>query len=181
MKYLLIGEETERLYFRLVQDLDFNSWIDLFTEGGDAARFLAMDKIETPQKQCEAWFTKLKERYTNDLGGMNALIDKASDKIVGQCGLLVQEVDNNTELEIGYSILPEYWNQGYAAEAAEKCRDFAFENNFSDYLISIVHVENIKSEKVAKKNSMKLWKTTTFKEIPVNIFRITRAEWEQIK
>jgi hypothetical protein len=39
-------------------------------------------------------------------------------------------------------------------------------------LISIVHVENQQSAKVALRNGMKPEKTTIYKEIPVNIFRI---------
>jgi RimJ/RimL family protein N-acetyltransferase len=88
------------------------------------------------------------------------------------CGLLVQEVDGINELEIGYSLHPAFWRKGYATEAAQKCRDFAFENNFAESLISIVHVENQQSAKVALRNGMKPEKTTIYKEIPVNIFRI---------
>ena len=33
-----------------------------------------------------------------------------------------------------------------------KCKNYAFENNLSDSLISMIHVENIGSEKVALKN-----------------------------
>jgi RimJ/RimL family protein N-acetyltransferase len=88
------------------------------------------------------------------------------------CGLLVQEVDGIKELEIGYSLHPAFLGKGYATEAAMKMRDFAFENNFADSLISIVHVDNLKSANVALRNGMTLEKTTNFKEIPVNIFRI---------
>lgn len=85
---------------------------------------------------------------------------------------MVQEVDGINELEIGYSHHPAFWGKGYATEAAQKCRDFAFENNFAETLISIVHVDNTASAKVATRNGMKLEKTTVYKEIPVNIFRI---------
>jgi len=92
---------------------------------------------------------------------------------------LVQEVDGIQELEIGYTIIPAYWNQGYATEAARKCKEFAFENNFADSIISIIHVENIRSEMVARKNGMQLDKTTSFKGFPVNIFRIRRSDFEK--
>jgi RimJ/RimL family protein N-acetyltransferase len=112
---------------------------------------------------------------------MNVLIDKSTGRIVGQCGLLVQEVDNDSEFEIGYSILPEYRRMGFATEAAHKCRDFAFNNSFSETLISIIHNENENSEKVAVKNGMKKTKRTVYKEMPVNIFRITKDDWLSLK
>lgn len=103
---------------------------------------------------------------------MNALIDKTSNTLIGQCGLLAQTVDDIEELEIGYSILPKYWKKGYASEAAKKCKKYAFENGFAKSLISIIHIDNIPSQKVAANNGMYLDKTTTYKDNPVHIFRV---------
>jgi ribosomal-protein-alanine N-acetyltransferase len=176
MKYLLTGQETDRLRFRLLTRDDYDTWIELFKDNSVVV-FLGMADLSSSQEQCDKWFTLCEDRYKNDLGGMNVLIDKSTDKLVGQCGLLVQDVDGTNELEIGYSILPKYWNKGYATEAAKKCRDFAFTNSFTDSLISIIHVDNIKSEKVAIKNGMTKTKQTVFKGMPVNIYRIYKKDW----
>jgi [ribosomal protein S5]-alanine N-acetyltransferase len=176
MKYLLTGQETDRLRFRLLIRDDFDTLIELFKDDS-VGGFLGMANLSTPQEQCEKWFKKCEDRYKNDLGGMNVLIDKSSGQIVGQCGLLIQNVDGIKELEVGYAILPKYWNKGYATEAAKKCRDYAFSNSFTDTLISIVHIRNLKSEKVALKNGMIKTKQTVFKEMPVNVFRINISDW----
>ncbi len=105
---------------------------------------------------------------------MNALIGKSSGKLIGHCGLLVQTVDEAQELEIGYSLLPAFWNKGYAYEAASKCRTFAFENNFSDSLISIISLLNLNSQRVAVKNGMFIEKETVFHGNRVYIFRVCR-------
>lgn len=106
---------------------------------------------------------------------MNVLINKSTNEFIGQCGLLVQTVEDVQRLEVGYSILPKFWGLGYATEAAIKCKNYAFENNHSDSLISIVHIENKASEIVALKNDMK-WekKLDSYHEMPVNIFRVDR-------
>ncbi|TXT58645.1 MAG: hypothetical protein BAJALOKI3v1_1240002 [Promethearchaeota archaeon] len=176
MKYLLTGQDTDRLRFRLLTRDDYDTWIELF-KNNLVGGFLGMADLSTPQEQCDKWFELCENRYKNDLGGMNVLIDKSTNKLVGQCGLLIQDVDCTKELEIGYSMLPKYWNKGYATEAAKKCRDFAFINSYTDTLISIVHIDNIKSEKVALKNGMTKTKQTVFKGMPVNIFRINKTEW----
>lgn len=179
MKYLLAGEESERLKFRLLEPNDFDEWMKLF-EGKDVSGFLGMAHIPTAKEQCQHWFDLQKRRYENDLGGMNVLVEKASGKMVGQCGLLIQELEGQKVMEIGYSVIPEFWGKGYAPEAAQKCRDFAFENNFTDFLISIIHLENSNSEKVAIKNGMKNTGQSTFKDMPVNIYKITRNEWMEL-
>jgi ribosomal-protein-alanine N-acetyltransferase len=173
MKYLLIGEETERLRLRLLLPNDYETWLEFFKKKG-VGNMLGMADIPTPEAQCQKWFNLIFDRYKNDLGGMNVLMDKNTGVFIGQCGLLVQEVDGIEELEIGYSILPKFWNQGYATEAARKCKEYAFQHKFADSIISIIHVDNLASEKVAKKNGMFLDKQTVFKEMPVNIFRVNK-------
>lgn len=177
MKYILEGEETERLQFRLLEESDFETWLPLFYDKS-AALFLGMDTSLTPKEHCQIWFDKVFNRYANDLGGMNVLIDKESNRLIGQCGLLVQTVVEKARLEVGYSILPEFWRAGYATEAAKKCRDEAFIKEFNTDLISIVHPENIASASVAIKNGMQLTMPNVLHGgMPANIFQITREEW----
>lgn len=180
MVYLLTGEETARLKFRLLEHSDFDYWIKFFRHP-DCARFLGLENAGTPREQCEEWFRRVWERYDKDLGGMNVLIDKTTNEFIGQCGLLVQEVDDRRELEIGYSIIPDYWGRGYATEAAIKCRDYAFNNDFAESIISIIHPENIRSVKVALKNGMINEKQTIFRDMPVVIYRIYKNDWVRIR
>lgn len=180
MKFVLQGQESERLKYRLLEPSDFETWLKLF-DGTNVAQFLGMAHLPTPEQQCQLWFDLQKNRYQNDLGGMNVLVSKETGKIVGQCGLLIQDVNGQREMEIGYSILPEYWRMGYASEAAQKCRDFAFENSYTESIISIIHIDNSNSEKVAIRNGMKQDSETIYKDMPVNIFRITNKKWLQLK
>ncbi len=174
MKYLLTGHQTERLSFRLLTPDDFDIWVPLFKEK-NVALFLGLDVTLSPTGLCKAWFDKAFNRYENDLGGMNVLIDKQTNQFIGQCGILVQTVDDVERLEVGYSILPKFWNQGYAFEAANTCKNYAFENNFTDSLISVVHIDNIGSEKVAIKNGMTFEKRT---EDVFNVFSIDKKDWK---
>jgi len=172
MKYLLAGQETERLKFRLLKLEDFDSWVDLFKEN-NVAKYLHLDPKLSEPELCKVWFDKALHRYEHDLGGMNVLIDKKTNRLIGQCGLLIQTIENIERLEIGYSILPEFWNQGFASESAIKCKNYAFENNFANSLISMIHIDNISSEKVALKNGMAFEK----KLDAFNIFRVDKKDW----
>lgn len=173
----LFGQETGRLSFRRLNEDDFDTWLP-FCEDSEIMRYFAFSETASALEKCRQWFDKIAWRYENLQGGMNALIDKESGAFVGQCGLLVHTVDDIEELEIGYSLMPGARGLGYALEAARKCRDFAFQNNFSDSLISIIHPDNIASQQVALKNGMKLSKQTVYNTMPVNIYRIMREEWK---
>ncbi len=105
-------------------------------------------------------------------GGMNSLIEKSSGALIGYGGLLWQKVGEDYELEVAYSLLPVYRARGFATEAAMKCRDFAFENNFAESVISIVSLTNTPSANVATKNGLTIEKQTIYKENEVNIFRM---------
>ncbi|MFT4695748.1 MAG: ribosomal-protein-alanine N-acetyltransferase [Urechidicola sp.] len=157
MNYLLTGEETERLSFRLLNNEDYDSWLPLF-ERKNVAKFLLLDHSLSQKELCDKWFEKSMMRYEKKLGGMNVFFDKVSGEFIGQCGLLIQNIEDVEYLEVGYSILPTHWNRGYASEAAIKCKNFAFENDLTDSLISIIHKENIGSRKVAINNGMSLFK-----------------------
>jgi len=180
MKYILEGQETERLKFRLLNERDFDEWVELFTDNG-VSKVLGMDKIGTPKEQCEKWFEWTFDRYKNNLGGQNILINKSTNKIIGQSGLLVREIDGIKEIEVAYSILPSFRQKGFATEASQKCRDYAFENNFSKRLISIINTKNPNSAKVALNNGMQNDRTIDFHGNQVNIYQITIDQWKKLK
>lgn len=173
MTYLLPNQQTTRLLFREISLSDFDAWIKFF-ESSETSKHWVEEK-ETPGAACEKWYARQQERNENNLGGMNALVEKSSGKLVGHCGLLVQTVDEATELEIGYSLLPEFWGKGYAIEAAQKCKEYAFENSLATSLISIISLSNLPSQKVAAKNGMSIERQTVYKENQVYIFRVAKV------
>lgn len=175
-KYSLEGQETERLLFRKITEQDFDTWL-AFCKYPDSLKYIFSQeqlKMEDPIERCRMWFKRVFNRYENGLGGMNALIEKQTGAFVGQCGLLIQTIDDIEELEIGYSLMPAFRGKGFASEAAIKCKEFAFENNYATSLISVIVPENTDSIKVAMNNGMKLDKTTTSNGDVVNIYRINK-------
>jgi ribosomal-protein-alanine N-acetyltransferase len=178
MKYVLDGVETTRLRFRLLQPEDFDTWLHFFREPEAVQHWNVENPV--PEELCRQWFEKAFFRYANNLGGMNVLVDKVSGAFVGQCGLLMQTVDGAEELEIGYSIMPTFWRSGFASEAARACRDYTFKMGLRDNLISIIHVDNIKSQAVAVNNGMQRGVRTVYAGNPVYIYRLHRTDWERL-
>lgn len=170
--YLLDNEETERLIFRKVLPTDFDIWLPFHEDPRSSQYWKGLPK--DPKKACSEQFSRIFERYEEESGGMNALISKERNTLIGLAGILLQTVADQQEFEIGYSILPSYWRQGYAFEAAEKCKSVAFGRNWAKSLISIIQVDNIPSQKTAIKNGMHIDFATTYRTNPVYIFRVTK-------
>lgn len=168
--YLLDGFESDRLFFRKVRPSDMKFWLPFHQDPRTSEFWEGLPKDAT--MACEQDLQRTFDRYANNLGGKMALISKTTGEFIGQSGLLVQEVDHNKELEVAYSLLPKFWKQGYAIEAATACKAYALSKKLSRSLISIIHKDNIPSQKVALKNGMRHDTTTDYHGNPVYIFRI---------
>lgn len=172
-RYLLEDSRTERLNFRKFKSTDYKLWLPFHLDPG-SSQFWEGTPV-SPEKACREQFEKIFERYQKGLGGMNALIEREQGLLIGMCGLLIQEIDGQNELEIGYSLLPEFRGMGYATEAGRHCRDHAFDNAWAESLISIIHIANTPSMKVASRLGMILNGTTQYKNNPVRIFRVDKS------
>lgn len=182
--YLLFGEQTNRLILEKVTASMYDDWLPLF-ERPEVGKYLSMDEQLNQRQRCDEWFTKSLNRYKDRTGGMNALIHKETGKLVGKSGLLIQQIDGEEHLEVGYSILPEYWGKGYATEAAifikNKAFELGYDKDFGNQLISVIHEENKGSQQVAIRNGMNRFKEyPNYKEKPFFIYRQTRMEWVEL-
>jgi ribosomal-protein-alanine N-acetyltransferase len=167
--YLLNNIISDRLLFRKLKASDFELWLPFHKDKRTSEFWNGLP--EDSQLACKADFERTFYRYENNLGGKLALLSKHNNQLVGLAGLLVQEINQKKEIEIAYSILPEYWGLGYATEAANECKKFAIKNNICHSLISIIHRDNIPSQNVAVRTGMSLDFKTTYHNNPVYIFR----------
>jgi RimJ/RimL family protein N-acetyltransferase len=84
------------------------------------------------------------------------------------------------EIEIGYRLDSNFWNRGLTTEAARAVRDHGFRDLKLDYVISLIHPENVPSRRVAEKNGMTLERKTTFRGFPTFVFSINRQRWLEL-
>lgn len=162
--------ETPRLITRFLKNEDAVKWAR-FLSNSECTKFFPQVPGLSIESKAEQWIEKQILRYSEKRFGLQALIDKQTGEMVGQCGLLLQEVDGVEELEVGYHIFREFWGRGYAPEAARAFINYGFQEKLSNSIISIIHSENTNSQRVAAKNNLKLDKQTIWRDVPALIFR----------
>ena len=119
---------------------------------------------------CNEWIQRQLGRYKDNQLGLCALELLSTGDLIGMAGILSHEIDGQEEIEVGYHLLSKYWGNGYATEAAVFCKKFALENELAENIISIIHLENQNSMRVAERNGMKKLRETKFRDFPVFIF-----------
>ena len=87
--------------------------------------------------------------------GLFSVILKSEEILIGDCGLEHMEVDGEKVAELGYDLRSDYWNQGFATEAASAVRDYAFNELKLPCLISLIQVFNGASRRVSEKIGMR--------------------------
>ncbi|MFL5911618.1 MAG: GNAT family N-acetyltransferase [Gaiellaceae bacterium] len=133
---------------------------------------------------------------TTDLAGMRAAIEKwlarwdASDlgffvlerrddhHVVGRAGFLVwdpetwtvSELDDRSEVEIGWTLIRTHWGHGYASEAALALRDWTDRRR----LISLIQHGNERSVRVAEKLGERYERDVVVRGVRTRLFALER-------
>src|SRR3984957_8943167 len=121
------------------------------------------------------WIARNQQRYRDDGVGLWAMELAETKQLVGDCGIVLQNVEGHALYEIGYHLRRDLWGQGLATEAAIACRDWGFANLKTDRLISLIRPENIPSRRVAERNGMTIWKEISWRGLTHYVYSIQRT------
>jgi ribosomal-protein-alanine N-acetyltransferase len=162
--------ETIRLVLREFRPEDADSLAQILSDP-ETMRF-----YPTPCDRAgvEQWIERNRERYKNDGAGLWAMVLKSTGELIGDCGIILQEVEGERLYEVGYHLRRDYWRKGLATEAAIACRDWAFANLQTDRLISLIRPQNLPSRRVAERNGMTIWKEITWRGLSHCVYSIQK-------
>lgn len=163
--------ETKRLVLREMTLHDVDDLLEVLSDS-EAMQFYPQP---FDRQMVQTWIERNVQRYAQHGFGLWALILKQTGRLIGDCGLVVQEVDGVKEIEIGYHIRRDLWGKGLATEAAQACRDFGFNQLGFDKLISLIHPANVASHRVAEKNGMRLIKEIEWRNKPTCVYVVERS------
>ncbi len=125
---------------------------------------------------------RIQQSYRENGYGLWAAELKETGEFIGRVGLIRQDdVAGQTEIEVGYALVPKFWKRGYATEAAMACRDWAFQHLDCERVVSLVHTINLPSCRVAERNGMRVVAELARWNLPHFVYAITRAEWGMLR
>ena len=144
--------ETSRLHLRSMKLSDLDELLEIF---GDTKVMASFDQGPFDRAQMQRWIERNLEHQRRYGYGLYSVILKSERVLIGDCGLEHMELGGEQVAELGYDFRSDYWNRGYATEAATAVRDYARQVLGLPHLISLIRVGNQASRRVAEKIGMR--------------------------
>lgn len=168
--------ETERLIVRPLTHEDVPALTEILSDPEVMKYSLRGVCDEEATRQFIDWCLRCYESYGV---GPWALVEKGTGTLMGFCGVGPELVDDVEETNLGYRLAQQYWNQGFATEAAQGVMRYVFEQKHSESVVVIIEPEHVASVRVTEKSGFRDYCTQEFHGRPVRIYRMSREGWEQ--
>jgi RimJ/RimL family protein N-acetyltransferase len=121
----------------------------------------AFESAPFDERQMARWIQRNLDHQAEHGYGLYSVRLKTNGLLIGDCGLEMMEIDGMPVAELGYDFRSDYWNQGFATEAAAAVRDHAFDRLNLRRLVSLIRVGNVASRRVAEKIGMECLSEST--------------------
>ena len=172
--------ETSRLWLRWPRALDAQA-IHRFCSLWEVARYTARIPHPYPAGSAERFIYSAREG--NATGRELTLVLTAKKGKRETLGSISLETRGSDRLTVGFALAPEYWNKGYATEAARAMIKTGFGLTSAVEILADVPVENVAAARVLEKNGFETVATGR-KGAPARgglvecqTFKLTRQAW----
>ncbi|WP_365715544.1 GNAT family N-acetyltransferase [Shimia sp.] len=164
MRYEVPQLETDRLILRAHRESDIASEIEFFQTAPSKM-------VGGPKAADDVWryISMMMGHWALRGYGLWALEEKATGTYVGRAGLWMPL--GYDEPEIGWTLMNHATGKGYATEAAQTARAYAYDVLGWDTAVSLTLPENTASQAVAKRLGASLERTFESKYGPAQIWR----------
>jgi len=164
--------ETKRLILRKLVTSDDKELLEILADGGmpQWAEYGPPD-INYAQE----FINRFIQSYKNNNFGVWAIIEKQNNKLIGYCGIHKIKINETEEKpELAYRIYKKLQGNGYATEAANAVKDYAFNVLKLPAIVCCIAHDNQKSINVATKVGLTYWKEGSFKGKPCRVYKIVK-------
>ena len=148
--------ETKRCLLRKFKKSDYRS-LFMLDSNPEVHKYLYNNPINTFQDS-SAYIEKLLNDYQNhDIGRLH-VSDKKTNEFIGWAGLKYNTLKLNGKtnyFDIGYRILPKFWNKGFATELSLGIIDYYYDNfDLIKNIVGITRHDNVASIRVLEKSGL---------------------------
>ena len=162
--------ETDRLLLRpwSLDDIEglYKVWAD-----PQVRRYLWDDEVIS-RERAAATVRKCVASASEHGVGLWCLLPKPGDVLAGFCGF--RFIDESAAIELLYGLLPEYWGQGLATEAARAALQYGFEAGLFERVYGRTDVANVASVRVMERLGMKFERESHIGALPTLIYSLAR-------
>jgi ribosomal-protein-alanine N-acetyltransferase len=162
--------ETERLVLRRFAPGDLDELARLRADPL-VMRYIGEQSREKVEQRLQYYIAL----YESHGFGMWAVIDKATQAMIGWCGLIF--LDKTPEVEVGYGVARSYWGRGLMTEAARAALRFGFERAGLERIVAVAMPDNTASRRVMEKLGMRYEKNVQHYGHDVVYYAIGRDEF----
>ena len=125
-----------------------------------------------PREGAERELKSILEHWGRHGYGRWAVLDREDGRMIGWCGLgFLPEIG---ETEVTYLLDKDYWNRGYATEAARISLSYGFEEAGLDRIIALAFPENAASRRIMEKIGMSYKEMIHIWKLDLVLYSITR-------
>ncbi len=96
--------------------------------------------------------------YPKGFGRYGVYLKENEQQLIGDCGIMLAEVNGQEAYDIGYIFHHPYWGNGYAMEAALAWKNYAFEELKLQQIVANMPTNHLASAKVAERIGLQLQK-----------------------
>ncbi|HLJ30055.1 MAG TPA: GNAT family N-acetyltransferase [Candidatus Angelobacter sp.] len=139
----------------------------------EVSRFIGGVKtLEQTRQRLLGWM----EEYKRYGFAKWAVILRSTGEFIGRCGLSLEQFDDTSEWELGWTLARAYWGQGYATEAAEAAMQHCFRVLGHSRLISLIRPQNLASIRVAQRLGMQYERQVQWNGAPANLYALSAQD-----
>lgn len=163
--------ETERLILREFVDSDVDGLFEL-DSNPIVHEYLGNKPVKT-KAECLTYIQDCKAKYISHGMCRLAVIEKESGDFIGWSGLrLIDDYNFNNHTnfyDIGYRLIPRYWNKGYATESGKTAVNYGFKTLKLDTIYGLTEIRNEASHKALLKIGLHYIEDFYYKEDNVQL------------